>query len=150
MTHSVCRDFQSGKFRRYNTIASTSFFSFDQMLYSVGAAISLSMDRSFFSWTPNTYALSHLDQNFLYTVLMCLKSGFFCDSYANGTLLIASARLASATSKRFDALGVSQQLWDEASGLLLCTLPLVDVDHGLGFALVLEGPTVAVSREPWL
>ena len=96
------------------------------------------------------YASSHSDQNFLYIVLICLKFGFFCDSYANGTLLIASARLASTTSERLDALGVGQQLWDDASGLLLCTPPPANVDHGLGFALVLDGPAVAVSKKPWL
>ena len=79
---------------------------------------------------------------------MCLKFGFFCDSYTNGTLLIASTRLVSATSERLDTLGVGRQLQDEASGLLLCTLPLADADRGLSFALVLEGLAVVVSREP--
>ena len=120
------------------------------MLYSAGTATSLSMDRCFFSSTPNLYVPSHLDQNFLYIVLMCLKSGFFCDSYANGTLLIASAKLASATFGRLDALGVGRQLWDYASGLLLCTPPPADAERGHGFAFMLDGLAVVVSREPWL
>lgn len=75
ITHNVCRAFRSGRFKRYTTIASTSLSSFDRMLNFVGASRSLSMEMSFFVLTPKMYASSHSDQNFLYTAVMCLKSG---------------------------------------------------------------------------
>ena len=120
------------------------------MLYSASASTILSMDNSFFSSTPKMYASSHSDQNFLYTAVMCLKSAFFWGSYDEGTLLIASARLASATSDTWEVAAAGCRLDDDARGLFRVGRLPTKPDCRLGLALPDARLAPTVSTDPWL
>ena len=132
------------------TIASTSLSFLDWMLYSAGASTILSMDSSFFTSTPKMYASSHSDQNFLYTSLMCLKSAFLWGSYDEGTLLIAFARLALATSDTWEVAAAGCLPDDDSMGLFLVGRPPTELDCCLGLALPDVGLAPTVSTDPWL
>ena len=77
--------------------------------------------------------------------MMCLKSSFVWGSYDAGTLHIISARLTSATSDKWEALQLGRRFDDNTRGLLRIGLLPTEADCGLGFALLLEGGTPAVS-----
>ena len=81
---------------------------------------------------------------------MCLKLAFFWGSYNEGTLLIASTRLASATSDTWEVAAAGCQPDDDARGLLWFGRPPTEADCRLGFALPDAGLTPAVSTESWL
>ena len=81
---------------------------------------------------------------------MCLKLAFFWGSYDDGTLFIASARLASATYDTWEVAAVGCRPDDDVKGLLRFGRLPTEADCRPGFALPNAGPTPAVFTDPWL
>ena len=81
---------------------------------------------------------------------MCLKLAFFWGSFDEDTLLIASARLASATSDTWQVAAAGCRLDDDARGLLRFGHPPIEADCRLDLPLPDEGPAHAVSTNLWL
>ena len=81
---------------------------------------------------------------------MCLKSAFFWSSYNEGTLLIASARLVSASSDTWEVAAAGCRPDDDARGLFRVGRLPIEPDCHLGLALSDVGLARAVSTDPWL